>query len=398
MEELDPQHGWQNRTMDARYSRQLALPGFGVAGQEALANARVLVIGAGGLGSTVIPALAAAGVGTIGIVDDDVVELSNLHRQQVHDTADVGLAKVASARARIAAMNPTTTVAPVEERLTRVNALKLFDGYDLVLDGSDNFPTRYLANDAAVLTDIPLVWGSVSQYSGQAGVSWGITYRDLFPTPPPPGSVLSCEAGGVMPSTVAVIGSIMTGEAIKILTGIGEPLIGRVLIFDGLTASMRELRYQRDPSAAPITALIDYQAFCGFDDAHPEEDSLHDTNTIGPTMDASAPAPTPNTVDASQLAARHASIARHEVTLLDVREPWEAEVAQIADSTLIPLGELPGSLERIDKTRPVIVYCHHGVRSQRALDLLLSNGFDASHLTGGIDAWAAEREPDMARY
>ncbi|MCU1406003.1 MAG: molybdopterin biosynthesis protein MoeB, partial [Glaciihabitans sp.] len=221
-----------------RYARQVSLPGFGPAAQAALESARVLVIGAGGLGSSVLPALAAAGIGTIGVIDDDLVETSNLHRQYVHSPVDVGRAKVFSAADTLARLNPAVAVIPHHERLNAENTLALFADYDLVIDGSDNFPTRYLANDAAALSDIPLVWGAVSQYAGQAGVAWaarGPQYRDLFPVPPAPGSVLSCAVGGVLPTVCAVIGSIMATETIKILTGVGEPLLGRVTTFDALT-------------------------------------------------------------------------------------------------------------------------------------------------------------------
>jgi molybdopterin/thiamine biosynthesis adenylyltransferase/rhodanese-related sulfurtransferase len=357
----------------ARYSRQVALPGFGAAAQEALATARVLVIGAGGLGSTAIPALAAAGVGTIGIVDDDTVELSNLHRQLVHGIADVGRPKAQSAADSVAAIDPATEVHPLQARLTARNALELFAGYDLVVDGSDNFPTRYLANDAAALTGIPLVWGAVSQYAGQAGVAWaarGPQYRDLFPAPPPPGSVLSCEAGGVMPSVVAVIGSIMAGEAIKILTGIGTPLLGRVTTFDALGGGFRELAYDRDPDAAPITGLIDYDVFCGI------------------------PRPTgAGTIGADELAA-----SLDGVTLVDVREPWEAALASLPGSMLLPLGSLEESVAAIDRSRPVVVYCHGGTRSASAVAILKTAGIPARSLDGGIDAWSRRIDPTVPRY
>jgi len=355
--------------MDARYSRQLALPGFGDTAQQRLAAARVLVIGAGGLGSSVIPALAAAGVGTIGIVDDDRVELSNLHRQHIHGVGDIGHAKVQSAAESVAAINPDTTVIPIEFRLAAATALALFADYDLVVDGSDNFPTRYLASDAAVLTGIPLVWGAVSQYGGQAGVSSGstaspgITYRDLFPAPPPPGSVLSCEVGGVLPTIVGVIGSIMATEAIKLITGVGKPLIGRVTVFDGLTGSFRELAYEHDPDAEPVTGLIDYELFCGY------------AETITPT----------------ELAAR-----TDDFTLLDVREPWEAELVSLPGARLMPLGDLDPSA--LDPDKPVVVYCHHGVRSATARAALAAAGLTASHLAGGIDAWARDLDAGMTRY
>jgi adenylyltransferase/sulfurtransferase len=353
--------------MDARYSRQIALPGFGPEAQQKLLHARVLVIGAGGLGSTVIPTLAGAGVGTIGIVDDDTVELSNLHRQHIHSSTDIGRPKAESAASAIAALNPTTIVVARQDRLTSANALSIFAEYDLVIDGSDNFVTRYLANDAAELTGIPLVWGSVSQYDGQASVSWagrGPTYRDLFPVPPMPGSVLSCEVGGVLPTTVGVIGSIVATEAIKIITGVGTPLIGRVTLYDALAGTFRELEYASDPSAPAITQLIDYEAFCGLDEISP-----------------------------IQLAAR-----TDEFTLLDVREPWEAEIASLPGSILVPLGILSSHLDAIDPALPVVVYCHHGVRSASARQLLADHGFTASHLSGGIDAWSREIDPSLARY
>ena len=352
----------------ARYSRQLALPGFGPEAQQRLADARVLVIGAGGLGSSVIPALAAAGVGTIGIIDDDTVELSNLHRQLAHGLADVGRAKALSAAETVAAIDPAVTVNAVEARLTADNALELFADYDLVVDGSDNFPTRYLANDAAALTDIPLVWGAVSQFAGQAGVAWasrGPQYRDLFPAPPPPGSVLSCEAGGVLPTVVAVIGSIMAGEALKLITGVGRSLIGRVTTFDALAGGFRELAYAPDPDAAPITALVDYELFCGIRD----------------------------TIDVDELAA-----SLDGVTLIDVREPWEAEIASLPGSTLLPLGSIGSRLGEIDRSKPVVVYCHSGIRSASAVAMLGERDIPARSLVGGIDAWSRRIDPSVARY
>lgn len=351
----------------ARYSRQLALPGFGAPAQQLLAASRVLVIGAGGLGSGVIPALAAAGVGTIGIVDDDRVELSNLHRQLMHGVADVGRSKVHSAADTVAALDPATTVIPIQQRITAANALALLADYDLVVDGSDNFPTRYLTDDAAALTGIPVVWGAVSQYGGQAGLSWaakGPTYRDLFPVPPAPGSVVSCEIGGVLPTVVATIAAIMATEAIKVLTRVGSPALGVVTTYDALGGGFRSLSYARNPEAAPVTELIDYDLFCGITAITPAE-----------------------------LAAR-----TDEFTLLDVREPWEAEIAAIDGSVLIPLGGLADALDRLDPAKPVIAYCHHGVRSETARALLATNGFTATSVAGGIDAWARDLDPAMARY
>jgi adenylyltransferase/sulfurtransferase len=351
-----------------RYVRQLALPGFGADAQGRLAASRVLVIGAGGLGSAVIPALAGAGVGTIGIVDDDRVELSNLHRQLIHGTADVGRSKAQSAAETVAALNPATRVIPIEQRITAANALALLADYDLVVDGSDNFPTRYLADDAGTLTNLPVVWGAVSQYGGQAGLSWasrGPTYRDLFPVPPAPGSVLSCEAGGVLPTVVATIGSLMATEAIKVITGVGTPALGTVMTYDALGGSFRSLSYARDAAAEPVTGLIDYELFCGF------------VSSVTP----------------AELAARD-----DDFTLVDVREPWEAEIAAIDGAVLIPLGSLEEGLDKLDRRKPIVVYCHHGVRSASARALLEANGFSASHLAGGIDAWARDLDPAMARY
>lgn len=347
--------------MDPRYSRQLALPGFGADAQGRLAASTVLVIGAGGLGATVIPALAGAGVGTLLIVDDDLVELSNLHRQTMH-VGRVGESKAQSAARLAEALGVRATA--IRQRLTSENALELFSGVDLVLDGSDNFPTRYLANDAAELSGIPLVWGAVSQYGGQAGISWdGVGYRDLFPVPPPPGSVPSCEVGGVLPTTVAVIGAIMATEAIKLLTGVGTPLLHRVTTYDALTGAFRELGYARDPQAPPVTGLIDYELFCNG----------------------------PDSITARQLAARD-----DDYVLLDVREPWEAELVSLPGAVLVPLGSLDEA--ELDPDRPIVVYCHHGIRSATARDALLARGFAATSLAGGIDAWARELDPSLPRY
>jgi molybdopterin/thiamine biosynthesis adenylyltransferase/rhodanese-related sulfurtransferase len=357
--------------VDPRYSRQVALAGWGLEGQQKLADARVLVIGAGGLGSATIPALAAAGVGSIGIIDDDLVETSNLHRQLLHSPADVGHSKVASAAESVATLNPATRVIAMNMRLTAHNALSLFAAYDVVLDGCDNFPTRYLCNDAASLADVPLVWGSVSQYGGQAGLSWasrGPTYRDLFPVPPAAGSVLSCEFGGVLPTIVATLGSLMATETIKVITGIGTPALGRVTVVDALSGSFRTLEYMRDPTAPPVRELIDYELFCGL-------------------------APHGNSVLPRELAAR-----TDDYTLLDVREPWEAEIATLPGAVLVPLGQLAARVGALDPDKPVIVYCHHGIRSETARGLLAERGFDVANLTGGIDAWAREIDPAMARY
>ena len=356
--------------MDPRYSRQVVLPGFGQPAQSRLAAARVLVVGAGGLGSAVLPALAAAGIGTIGIIDDDRVELSNLHRQTIHRTDAIGTPKVASAAATLLALNPVTVI-PHETRLTAENALPLVADYDVVVDGSDNFPTRYLVADAAFLAGLPVVWGAVSQYGGQASVTLPGTpgYRDLFPTPPPPGSVESCEVGGVLPTTVGVIGSIMATEVLKVVTGVGMPLVGRVTTYDAISGSFRELSFSRDPSAEAITGLIDYELFCG------------QVSTGSTTR-----------VTASALAEESG------VTLIDVRETWEAEIASLPGALLVPLGTLPDVIGSLDPAGRFVVYCHHGIRSLDALAQLRSAGLDARHLEGGIDAWAKTVDPAMARY
>jgi adenylyltransferase/sulfurtransferase len=326
-------------------------------------------------------------VGTIGVVDDDTVELSNLHRQLIHGTADVGRSKTRSAAEKVAALNPDTRFIAVEARLTAATALALFADFDVVVDGSDNFPTRYLANDAAVLTRIPLVWGSVSQYGGQAGVAWaarGPHYRDLFPVAPPPGSVLSCEVGGVLPTVVATVGSIMATEVIKIVTGIGTPLIGRVTVVDALSGGFRELSYSADPTAPPITELVDYELFCGI------------TPHAGAASVAVAAPDAGAGASATSLTPAELASLTESITLLDVREPWEAEIARLEGSVLMPLATLDATA--LDRSKPVVVYCHHGIRSATARAALESAGLDARHLAGGIDAWARELDPTMARY
>ncbi|MFC5503282.1 ThiF family adenylyltransferase [Lysinimonas soli] len=369
-----------------RFLRQRVLGGFGVEAQRRLAEAHVLVIGAGGLGSAVIPALAAAGVGTIAIVDDDTVEASNLARQTIHGAADVGRSKVDSAADAVARLSPETTVIRHDVRFASQNSFELLLDADILVDGSDTFATRYLANDAAAIRGIPMVWGSAAQYSGQVGVAWdekGVDYRDLFPVQPSDDEALSCELVGVLPTVCAVIGAMMANEAIKLITGVGEPLLGRVASFDALSGSTREIAYARDPNA-------------------PRPGSLEERTTLREPEPA-------RSVTAAQLAkllAGPTTAGIHETPplLLDVREASEASFVSLPGSVLIPLGSLPDRLGELDqllgsRDAPIVVYCHHGVRSARALDILEKTGFTrARHLTGGIDAWASQVEPQMARY
>lgn len=359
---------------EARYARTARLPGFGMLAQRRLRNSRVLVVGAGGLGSAVLPVLAASGFGTIGIVDDDRVEQSNLPRQTVHTPADVGRNKVDSAADAVRALDAETELVLFRERLTAQNAERILAGFDLVLDGSDNFPTRYLVNDAAVLTGLPVVWGAVHQFGGQVGVSWaayGPQYRDLFPVPPEAGSVESCAEAGALPSVCAVIGGLMAGESIKLVTGTGTPLLGRVLVHDALRGDLRELAYERDPAAEPVTGLIDYEEFCGV------------TDTISPT----------------ELHAR--LLAGEPHTLLDVREPWEADIAEIPGSLLVPLGVVvddPAGVAARLGDDPLVIVCHHGIRAETARARLAEAGASGVVLAGGIDAWARDIDGDLARY
>lgn len=373
-----------------RYSRTLRLPGFGSLAQQRLQHARVLVVGAGGLGSAVLPALTAAGFGTIGIIDDDLVESSNLPRQTIHAPTDIGRSKIDSAVDTLRGLDPETVLLTFDTRLTTANALEILAGFDLVIDGSDNFPTRYLTNDAAALTGIPVVWGAVHQFGGQAGLSWaerGPQYRDLFPEPPAPGTVPSCAEAGVLPAVCAVIGGLLVAQAVTLVTGVGESLLGRVIIFDSLRSTFREVAYSRDPLGAPITGLIDYELFCGVQ-ADSESASLSATGAISPR----------------ELRER---LDRGEaLTLIDVREPWEAALSSIAGSALVPLGDLEFDVEEdapavVEALRDatIVLYCHHGPRSDQAQQLLAEAGLPHTLvLTGGIDAWASEIDPTLARY
>lgn len=370
----------------ARYSRHLVLPDVGPEGQRRLKAARVLVIGAGGLGSPVLLYLAAAGVGTLGIVEFDVVEESNLQRQIIHGQSDIGRSKGESARDAIAETNPYVTVDLHDHALTTDNAVDLFGRYDLVVDGTDNFATRYLVNDAAVLAGVPYVWGSIYRFEGQVSVFWddapdgrGLNYRDLYPQAPPAGSVPSCAEGGVLGMLCGTVGSVMATEAVKLITGTGDPLLGRVLLYDALRMSFRTVAVRKDPSAAPITALVDYEAFCGI--TPPEPTATPDTLSPGELRDRLA-APGPP-------------------VLVDVREPVEWDIAHIDGATLIPLGDIESGsgIGRVPRDRPAVLYCKTGIRSARAVRALRDAGFtDVAHLDGGIAAWTRQVDPSLPVY
>lgn len=368
-----------------RYSRHLVLPEIALQGQRKLRQARVLLVGAGGLGSPAALYLAAAGVGVLGLVEFDRVDLSNLQRQILHGTAAVGHPKLESAAARIADLNPHVVLEPIDGRLTAANAREIIRGFDIVLDGSDNFPTRYLVNDACVLEGKPLVYGSIFRWEGQVSVFHppeGPCYRCLFADPPPPGLVPNCAEGGVVGVLPGIVGSLQALEAIKWIVGAGTPLIGRLLRFDALKLEFRELALSRDPACPvcgdhpTVTALIDYEAFCG----------------LGPAgMDAEPD------ITSAELCTALAGEA--PPLLVDVREDWEWALGHLDGSLHLPLGELPGRMNELDTRRDIVTICHRGVRSLRARDLLQGAGFaHVRSLSGGIDAWAEEIEPGMARY
>ena len=371
-----------------RYSRHLIIPDVGMAGQKRLKNARVLVIGAGGLGSPTLMYLAAAGVGTIGIVDFDVVDESNLQRQVIHGQSNIGIAKAQSAKNSMLEINPLITVNTHEFALTNENAVELFARYDLILDGADNFATRYLVNDAAILAGKPYVWGSIYRFEGQVSVFWadapdglGINYRDLYPQAPPPGMVPSCAEGGVLGILCATIGSIMGTEAIKLICGIGETLLGRLMVYDALEMTFRTVRIRTDPAGEKVTGLIDYDDFCGV------------------VSDAAQAAAAGSTLTPSELKAR--IDAGDRLALIDVREPVEWDIVHLPGATLIPTGvfESGEGLGQVPQDRPVVVYCRTGVRSAEVLVMLKSAGFaDATHLQGGITAWARQLDPTMPVY
>ena len=368
----------------ARYSRHLIIPDVGVTGQKRLKNAKVLVVGAGGLGSPALLYLAAAGVGTLGILDFDVVDESNLQRQVIHGQSDVGRPKAESARDSVREINPNVTVVLHTERLDSDNALDIFRGYDLVLDGTDNFATRYLVNDACVLLGMPYVWGSIYRFEGQASVFWeehGLNYRDLYPEPPPPGMVPSCAEGGVLGVLCASIGSIMVTEAIKLITGIGETLLGRLMVYDALEMSYRTIKIRKDPKGEKITGLIDYDEFCGV------------------VSDEAQRAASGSTITAPEL--KEMLDAGKDPYLVDVREPVEYEIVKIPGGVLVPKDRILSgeALAELPQDKPLVLYCRTGVRSAEALAAVKAAGFrDAVHVQGGVTAWAHQVDPSLPTY
>jgi len=377
-----------------RYHRHLILPNVGEEGQRRLRNARVLLVGAGGLGSPAALYLAAAGIGHLGIIDADAVELSNLQRQVLHSTRDVGRAKVASAADRIRDLNPHVHVATHHARLTSANAMDLLRGHDVIVDGSDNFQTRYLVNDACVLLGIPNVYGSVIRFDGQAavfGAPDGPCYRCLFREPPPPGLAPNCAEGGVFGVLPGIVGAVQATETIKLITGIGEPLIGRLLLVDALRMRFRTIEVARDPTCPAcgtreITLLMDYDAFCGVSPL--AEPAAHATDVLWTAGEDVSP---------QQVAERIGTGSR--VALLDVREPYEWAIARLPDARLVPLNSLPNALSSLDRDVDLVVYCHHGSRSAAAVAWLQDQGFTrASNLVGGIDRWSIEVDPSLRRY
>src|SRR5215475_14240733 len=365
-----------------RYSRHLIIPDVGMTGQKRLKNAKVLVVGAGGLGSPALLYLAAAGVGTLGIVDFDTVDESNLQRQVIHGQSDIGRPKAVSAKQSINEINPLVNVILHEERLDSDNAMQIFADYDLIVDGTDNFATRYLVNDACVLLGKPYVWGSIYRFDGQASVFWaehGPCYRCLYPEPPPPGMVPSCAEGGVLGVLCATVGSIQVNEAIKLIAGIGDPLVGRLMIYDALEMTYREVNIRKDPECPvcgknpTVTELIDYEEFCGV------------------VSEEAQKAAAGSTISAAELKAL--LDGDDEIFLVDVREPNEYEIVSIPGATLIPKGEfLSGAaLERLPQDKRIVLHCKSGQRSAEALAVVQDAGFsDAVHVGGGVLAWISQ--------
>jgi sulfur-carrier protein adenylyltransferase/sulfurtransferase len=374
-----------------RYSRHLIIPDVGVTGQKRLKNARVLCVGAGGLGSPALMYLAAAGVGTLGIVEFDTVDESNLQRQIIHGQSDIGRSKAESAAATIKEINPYVNVVIHNTALDRENVREIFADYDLIVDGTDNFATRYLVNDAAVLLGKPYVWGSIYRFDGQASVFWaehGPCYRCLYPEPPPPGMVPSCAEGGVLGVLCASIGSIQVTEAIKLLTGIGEPLVGRLTVYDALEMSYRTIKVRKDPNCAlcgenpTVTDLLeDYEDFCGA------------------VSDEAAEAVVNSTITVTELADWQRS--GKDFLLVDVREPAEYEIVRIPGSVLIPKGDILSgeALASLPQDKQIVLHCKSGVRSAEALAALKAAGFrDAVHVHGGVLAWAKQIDPSLPVY
>ena len=382
-----------------RYHRHLILPNVGEEGQRRLKAARVLLVGAGGLGSPVALYLAAAGVGHLGIIDADVVELSNLQRQVLFSSRDVGRPKVASARDRLSDLNPHVDIVTLHARLTSANALEILRNYDIVVDGSDNFQTRYLVNDACVLLGKPNVYGSVIRFDGQVSVfsvERGPCYRCLFREPPPPGLIPNCAEGGVFGVLPGLVGVVQATETIKLITGAGEPLVGRLLLIDALRMRFRTIELSRDPECRAcgtreITSLLDYEAFCGVssNDASPLDRPKANTDA---DVDTEGDEITP-----ARLVER-----LHEgdtVTVLDVREPHEWAIARLPDARLIPLNSLPHVVHSLDRDTLYVVYCHHGSRSEAAVAWMRDQGFGrVLNLVGGIDRWTLEIDPSLRRY
>ena len=371
-----------------RYSRHIIIPDVGMVGQKRLKNAKVLCVGAGGLGSPALLYLAAAGVGTLGIVEFDTVDESNLQRQIIHGQSDIGRSKALSARDSVLEVNPLVDVIVHDTRLDNDNVLDIFSGYDLIVDGTDNFATRYMVNDAAVLLGKPYVWGSIYRFEGQVSVFWdeyGPNYRDLYPEPPPPGMVPSCAEGGVLGVLCASIGSVMVTEAIKLITGIGDSLLGRLMIYDALEMSYLTVKIRKDPNAERITGLIDYDAFCGAVSAE------------------AADAAVDSTISVRQLKEMLDERERDErdFVLIDVREPNEWDIVHIEGAELIPKGEfLSGrALEKLPNDKQVVLHCKVGGRSAEVLAIVKGAGYaDAVHVGGGVVAWVNQIEPEKPNY
>jgi molybdopterin/thiamine biosynthesis adenylyltransferase/rhodanese-related sulfurtransferase len=377
-----------------RYSRHLIIPEIGMAGQKRLKNARVLAVGAGGLGSPTLVYLAAAGVGTLGIVEFDVVDESNLQRQIIHGQSDVGRSKAESARDSVKEINPYVNVVLHEERLDSSNVMEIFGQYDLIVDGTDNFATRYLVNDAAVLLGKPYVWGSIYRFDGQLSVFWadhGPCYRCLYPEPPPPGMVPSCAEGGVLGVMAGTIGTLQVNEAIKLLTGVGESLLGTLMVYDALESSFRTVKIRKDPNCAvcgtnpTVTELIDYDAFCGTISAEAAEAARDSTISV---------------VDLKQMLDER-DAGERDFVLIDVREPAEYEIVSIPTAVLIPKNEflMGDALGGLPQDKQIVVHCKSGIRSAEVLAVLKGAGFaDAVHVGGGIVAWVNQIDPTLPSY